>query len=55
MKWTQPSFEDLRLLTRGPQSTMEIGSDTPVLMPAVIDIIEPVMQPAKQEGAPAGG
>ena len=35
------NFADLRLLTRGPQSTAGIDPDLPDLSPAIIDIIHP--------------
>lgn len=50
-----PTFEDLRLLTRGPQAEAKIDPDAPELKPSVIDIIAPVMPDAKLEEEASGG
>lgn len=38
-----PNFEDLRLLTRGPQAVSKLADDAPVLTPTYIEIIEPLL------------
>lgn len=38
---TDPSFEDLRLLTTGPQSQMEMEKDLPPLRPVLVDFFVP--------------
>jgi type II secretory pathway component GspD/PulD (secretin) len=59
-----PGFEDLRLLTRGPQSRVQLDPDMPSLMPTTIDIrptpvrgtpgVMPI-SPARQEPADERG
>jgi type II secretory pathway component GspD/PulD (secretin) len=37
----EPDFSDLKLLTRGPQSAVNLSPDIPTLKPSLISIVEP--------------
>lgn len=37
----EPDFSDLKLLTRGPQSAVNLSPDIPTLRPSLISIVEP--------------
>lgn len=52
---TDPTFQDLRLLTRGPQSEAELDPTLPRLLPKRIELVAPRQQPvpANQDQAPA--
>ncbi len=53
-----PSFGDLRLLTRGPMQQMEVKQDTPPLEPALIPMNVSGIAPARREDVqwrPEGG
>lgn len=53
-----PSFGDLRLLTRGPMQEMEVKQDTPPLEPALIPMNAAGIAPARREETewkPEGG
>ncbi|RMH14388.1 MAG: hypothetical protein D6695_01425 [Planctomycetota bacterium] len=45
---TDPNFQDLRLLTRGPQATAEINTELPPLSPSRIELAAPVRVPARE-------
>ncbi|MCA9287681.1 MAG: hypothetical protein KDA05_03800, partial [Phycisphaerales bacterium] len=42
---SDPSFQDMRLLTRGPQSEVEFPDGVPQIQPRMIDIISPAPAP----------
>ncbi|MGD9691323.1 MAG: secretin N-terminal domain-containing protein [Phycisphaerales bacterium] len=46
-----PSFGDLRLLTRGPMEQMKVKQDTPPLQPALIPMNSAGISPARREDA----
>ncbi|GAB4385785.1 MAG: hypothetical protein Kow0022_13010 [Phycisphaerales bacterium] len=46
---TDPNFQDLRLLTRGPQAQASISPDLPKLSPSRIEAVMPIQVPAKPE------
>lgn len=52
---TDPTFQDLRLLTRGPQAEAELDSSVPKLRPNRIQLVAPRQQrtPDDQDQAPA--
>lgn len=52
---TDPNFQDLRLLTKGPQAKAEIPSDRPRLAPARIEMIPAALPAARPEEAEDDG
>lgn len=46
---TDPNFQDLRLLTRGPQAQADIAPDLPRLSPSRIEMVMPIQVPFKPE------
>lgn len=47
----EPTFSDLKLLTKGPQSVAKLPRDVPELGPSLIPIAEPGTQPAQPRPA----